>query len=74
MIQAAGVAVLTPSVLAAQTVSRRWPIIEGPDTPKLCLGLGDGGRTAEGREDGIRRIRQLGVNYVLSGGPRIPCI
>ncbi len=73
MIQAAGAVALAPSVLAAQSVVGRWPIVEGPGTPKLCLGLGDGGRAPEdGQNDGIRRIKQLGVNYVLSGGPRIP--
>ena len=73
MIQAAGAVALAPSVLAAQSVVGQWPIVEGPGTPKLCLGLGDGGRAPEGgQNDGIRRIKQLGVNYVLSGGPRIP--
>jgi mannonate dehydratase len=72
MIQVAGSVVLAPSVAAAQPASKRWPIVEGPDTPKLCLGLGDGGRTSEGQDDGIRRIKQLGIGYVLSGGSRIP--
>ena len=69
MIQAAGAVTLAPSVVAAKPVLMRWPIMEGPDTPKLCLGLGDGGRAPEGRQNnGIRRIKQLGVGYVLSGG------
>jgi mannonate dehydratase len=73
MIQAAGAMALSPSVVAAQPALRRWPIVEGPDTPKLCLGLGDGGRVSEDQQnDGIQRIKQLGVGYVLSGGPRIP--
>ncbi|MHC4627992.1 MAG: mannonate dehydratase, partial [Planctomycetota bacterium] len=73
MIQAAGAAALAPSVLAARSAIEQWPIVEGPETPRLCLGTGDGGRMAGGgQEDGIRRIRQLGVNHVLSGGPRIP--
>jgi len=73
LIQVAGALALAPSVVAAQPALRRWPIVEGPDTPKLCLGLGDGGRTSEGQQDeGIQRIKQLGVGYVLSGGPRIP--
>ena len=73
MIQAAGAATLAPSVLAAQSAFGRWPIVEGPETPKLCLGLGDGGRAVGGRQDdGIRRVKQLGVDHVLSGGPRIP--
>ena len=73
MIQVAGAMALAPSIAAAQPVLRKWPIAEGPDTPKLCLGLGDGGRAPEGQtDDGLRRIKQLGVSHVLSGGPRIP--
>jgi len=73
MLQAAGAAALVPSLSAGQTAAREWPLIEGSDMPKLCLGLGDGGRSPEGQQDsGIRRIKQLGVNCVLSGGPRIP--
>ncbi len=43
------------------------------DLPKICLEAGTGGLTA-GRLDeaGMRRIRQLGVTHVLTGGPRIP--
>ena len=34
--------------------------MEGPDTPKLCLGVGDGGRGPEGQQDAdMRRIKQL---------------
>jgi len=73
VMQAAGTIALAPYVVAAAPVVNRWPIVEGPDTPKLCLGLGDGGRAPEGQEDtGIRRIKQLAVDYVLGGGPRIP--
>lgn len=71
MMQAAGGTALAPAVLRA--AAKRWPIVEGPGTPKLCLGMFDGGRGPAGQEDaGIRRIKQLGVDYVLSGGPRIP--
>jgi mannonate dehydratase len=60
-------------VAAPQIHSVPWPILEGPDTPKICLEMGSGGLAA-GRLDeaGMRRIKQLGVNYVLMGGPRIP--
>jgi mannonate dehydratase len=46
--------------------------VEGPDTPKLCLGMWDGGGDPKQPEIGMRRIKQLGVNYVLGGGPKIP--
>lgn len=81
MMQAAGAVALTagsvPVKASEGNASRRhyeqWPIVEGPDTPKLCLGSGDGGQVPEGQPDnGSRRIKQLGVDYVLGGGPRIP--
>jgi mannonate dehydratase len=40
---------------------------EGPATPKICLGAG-----ASTDEAGMRRLKQVGVDYVLMGGPRIP--
>jgi mannonate dehydratase len=53
--------------------AKQWPIVEGPDTPKICLEL-SAGRLSAGSQDekGIRRVKQLGVDHVLSGGPRIP--
>jgi len=70
IIQAAGAAAWAPSVSSA--AAKAWPIVEGPDTPKLCLGAWDGGGGPAGAEAGWRRIKQLGVDYVLTGGPRIP--
>ena len=65
MMQAAGAAALAPSVSMAAPATN-WPIVEGPNTPKLCLGSG-------ARDDaGMRRIKQLGVDHVLTGGPPIP--
>ena len=54
------------------------PRFEGKETPKICLGLDAGGggfgpgATPEAAQAGARRIKQLGVDYVLSGGGRIP--
>jgi mannonate dehydratase len=60
---------------------------EGPGTPKICLSLGDGGGGRGGtaaapaspgalpalsQEEAARRIKQLGVNWVLSNGGPIP--
>ena len=47
---------------------------ESSDTPKIALGMGDGGRigrnaTAQEWAAAAKRIKQLGVNNVLSGGP-----
>ena len=49
------------------------PLVETKDTPKICLEMGTG-LLAAGQIDeaGIRRIKQLGVDHVLSGGPAIP--
>ena len=61
--------------LSAAAKPANWPILEGPDTPKLCLELGAGGLNA-GTEDekGFRRIKQIGVTTVIGGGSggRIP--
>ena len=67
MMQAAAAAALAPGATrpAAAAPSRSWPIEEEPDTPKLCLGVS--------RDDAaLRRTKQIGVNYVLMGGPKIP--
>ncbi|MBI4873501.1 MAG: mannonate dehydratase [Acidobacteria bacterium] len=65
MMQAAGVTALAPAVASAAAARPAWPIVEGPHTPKICLG---GARD----EAAMRRIKQLGVSYVLGGGGRIP--
>ncbi len=46
---------------------------DDPNLPKICLEMGGGGLSA-GKVDeaGMRRVKQLGVNHVLMGGPRIP--
>jgi mannonate dehydratase len=64
--QTAGVAALASPLGAAATPAE--PRFEGPGTPKICLAVGDGG----GGENAARRIKQLGVDHVLSGGPPIP--
>lgn len=45
MMQAIGGAALASSIenLAAAPADQKWPIAEGPDTPKICLAPGDGG-------------------------------
>ena len=40
---------------------------EGKDTPKICLGF-----YGPVDEPGMRRLKQIGVDYVLTGGPKIP--
>ena len=75
MMQVAGVTAVAPSMASAGAApaAKPWPIVEGADTPKLCLGVGDGGRAPEGQEDaGPKRIKQLAVDHVLSGRGGIP--
>jgi mannonate dehydratase len=50
---------------AQPTFSRMPP--EAKDTPKICLGFG-----GPVDEAGMRRLKQIGVDHVLTGGPKIP--
>lgn len=43
-----------------------WPVVEGPSTPKLCIG---GAGTDVNR---MKDIKQMGIDYVLGGGGQIP--
>lgn len=67
MLQGAGAAAFAPAVVSAAT--RQWPIAESADTPKICLGVGGNGPEGEAA---MKRAKQIGVNYALSGGPPIP--
>lgn len=71
LIQAAGAATLSRSLAFGTKGSGSE--LEGPGIPKICLEMG-GGRLAAGQLDqaGMRRVKQLGVNHILMGGPRIP--
>lgn len=42
---------------------------EGAGTPKIALGMGDGGALGGDRAVAAKRVKQLGVDHVLSGGP-----
>jgi mannonate dehydratase len=67
LIQSAGFAAL------AQAAATPAPKPEGKDTPKLCLEVGAGGLSAGTIDEaGCRKIKQLGVDHVLTGGPKIP--
>jgi mannonate dehydratase len=72
-LQAMGAAALAwPARSTSSTsasVQRRFSRMpgEGPDTPKICLGFWGAVDDA-----GMRRVKQIGVDHVLTGGPRIP--
>ncbi len=48
--------------------------LRAPDAfPKVCLEIGDGALDAGTfDQEGMRRVKQLGVDYVAMGGPSIP--
>jgi mannonate dehydratase len=71
IIQSIGVAALpSPMTPAPDNPGLR---AEHSDTPKICLEIGAGSLSAGGpTAAGMRRVKQLGVNHVLMGGPRIP--
>src|SRR3978361_2317995 len=69
---ASPVAPLAANLLSAEQVPAAPK--EGSGTPRIALGMGDGGGAGRGatpadRRPAARRIKQLGVDHVLSGGP-----
>ena len=65
---AAALVPAAPAGAAQQTVPARpfrMPA-EGKDTPKICLGY------IAAEDAAMRRVKQIGVDHVLTGGPRIP--
>ena len=62
---ATALALAAPGRLRAQHFER-MPA-EGPETPKVCLGY-----WGTPDEAGMRRVKQIGVDHVLTGGPSIP--
>lgn len=44
-----------------------WPVTEGRGTPKLCMSIsGDAGK------EEMRKVKQIGIDHVMSGVGRIP--
>lgn len=58
----------TPSRVEALPELRQ----EGPETPKICLDITGGLAAGQSFETDMRRVKQLGVNHVAMGGPKIP--
>lgn len=44
-----------------------WPIADNPKTPRICVGV-----SSNADEKEMRQYKQVGVDYVLMGGPPIP--
>ena len=73
MMQAMGSAAFLPSMASAAGDAGSAMRSESRDTPKICLEMGVGHLAAGGLSDaGMRRVKQLGVDHVLTGGPLIP--
>lgn len=64
MLSATAAAGVAPSLIAAPA---EWPPTEGAHTPRICLGV-----SPDLDEAGMRHLKQIGVNYVLMGGPPSP--
>ena len=64
-IHATGAFALAPAL--ARSATGAWPPAEGDGVPSICLGAG-----ANAGEKEMRRLRQIGVDHVLMGGPPIP--
>jgi mannonate dehydratase len=64
------------TALVAPLTGAKSPAVlptEGRNTPKICLEMWAGGLSAGGlSEAGMRRVKQLGVDHVLMGGPKMP--
>ena len=45
----------------------KWPVLEGPDTPKLALNCPSNATQAR-----MRMHKQFGDDYILMGGPPLP--
>ncbi|HTH82906.1 MAG TPA: mannonate dehydratase [Mucilaginibacter sp.] len=55
----------TVAVPAAHKVA--WPVIEGPDTPKMTMNVGLNDPMSK-----VKAIKQFGADYVHMAGPRLP--
>jgi mannonate dehydratase len=64
-IHATGAFAVAPAL--AKAAAGSWPPAEGDGVPKICLGVG-----ANADEKEMRRLKQIGVDHVLMGGPPIP--
>src|ERR1700743_3231728 len=56
-----------PAESSAGAKKVKWPVLEGPDTPKLALNCPSNASQAR-----MRMHKQFGDDYVLMGGPPLP--
>jgi mannonate dehydratase len=71
MIQAVGATALLARLSDGESVPELGA--ERDDTPKICMEIGASRLSAGSLDEaGLRKVKQLGVDYVLMGGPPIP--
>ncbi len=71
--QLAGTAAFLPSSANEAEAAQVPPAPkESKDTPKIAISTGDTGLFGGNPADGPKRVKQLGVNWVLGGGGRAP--
>lgn len=63
----AGAAPPRSALAGAAPLPREWPPAAVEGVPKLCLGIGSNATEKE-----MRGFKQIGIDHVLMGGPRIP--
>ena len=55
------------NILTSTQAKIEWPIPDKPNTPRICVGV-----SSNATESEMRQYKQVGVDYVLMGGPPIP--
>lgn len=55
------------NILTSAANNVEWPIADKPNTPRLCVGI-----SSNATEKEMIQYKQVGVDYVLMGGPPIP--
>ncbi|MBI1941718.1 MAG: mannonate dehydratase [Acidobacteria bacterium] len=65
MMKAVAATALSPARMRGAVISRH--AVEAPNLPKICLGI-----SPDADEAAMRRLKQIGVDHVLMGGPPIP--
>jgi mannonate dehydratase len=65
--EAAAAAATSSGKHAAAPKKVKWPVLEGPNTPKLTLNI-----PTDATVERMRMHKQFGDDYVLMSGPRLP--
>src|SRR5690554_1035498 len=55
------------SISESEQASVEWPVVPGPESPKMCVWMSSNATVEE-----MRQVKQIGVDYVAMGGPAVP--